>query len=57
MPVSPFTYVYLILTISNLLFSGLAVLKLDEEKFAVFGTSTLLTYIGFMCNRYAIQSV
>lgn len=57
MPVSPFTYVYLVLTISNLLFSGLAVLKLDEEKFAVFGTSTLLTYIGFMCNRYAIQSV
>lgn len=57
MPVSPFTYVYLILTITDFLCCVIAAAKRDEEQFAVFVVFAPLMFIGFACNRYAIQAV
>gem|GEM_PF-5717916 len=57
MPVSPFTYLYLILTISDLIFCAMAALRHDEEKFAVFILSLPLFFIAYMSNRYAVQAV
>ena len=57
MPVSPFTYLYLILMISNSIFCVMAALRRDEEKFAIFILSTMLFLIGYLCNRYVVRHV
>ena len=52
MPVSNFTYIYLILAVTESLVCIVAVVKRDEEKFMVHLLTASLMSIGYMCNRY-----
>ncbi len=51
-PVSNFTYVYLVFMITEALFCLMAIIKNDEEKFSVHLLTTGMMTIGYMCNRY-----
>ena len=50
MPVHPITYVYLIFTVSSMLFMAIAALKHDPEKALTFFICMMLFAIGFSCN-------
>jgi len=52
MPVSNFTYIYLIFAVTELMVCIMAVVKRDEEKTAVHLLAASLMFIGYMCNRY-----
>ena len=52
MPVSPFTYIYLIFAVTETLVCIVAVVKREEEKTAIHLLSASLTFIGYLCNRF-----